>query len=255
MGKSKAGAAKKRRPYFQLTRRGAYGSLLLIVAACAWMFFVGVLVGRGTAPIHFDMQALNRELEALKRSSEERRRQQLEAYAAAMEDASTLDVYAELKRSDDELTIDPALSRRVPTPRARTEAPDAAGPAAQTAIRVIRRREGMQAKTAGRPKLKIRPTVKKSATPANRSSDTRAASDRNGRLTVQVAAIKNARAATQMVTRLRRDGFDAYQSKKTLPGQGTWYRVRVGRYRDRQSAAGDMRRLKGQGASPIIVAY
>ena len=41
MGKTKKGAAQKRGVYLQLTRRGTYGSLLLIVLACAWMFFVG----------------------------------------------------------------------------------------------------------------------------------------------------------------------------------------------------------------------
>jgi cell division septation protein DedD len=255
MGKTKTGAAQKRQPYLQLTRRGAYGSLLLIIVACAWMFFMGVLVGRGTAPIHFDMEALSRELETLKQASEARRRRQLESYAAALEDASTLDVYAELKRSDDKLTIAPDLSRRVPMPSARMEASDAAAPTDPAAVPVIRRQEGLQAKTAGQPKLKVHPAARKSSTPEDRSAAPRASSGQHGRLTVQVAAIKDARAAAQMVTRLRRSGFDAYQAKKTLPGEGTWYRVRVGRYRDRQSAAGVMRRLRGQGVSPIIVAY
>jgi cell division septation protein DedD len=255
MGKTKTGAAKKRQAYLQLTRRGAYGSLLLIIVACAWMFFVGVLVGRGTAPIHFDMEALSRELEALKQSSEEHRRRQLESYAAALEDQSALDVYAELKRSDDKLTIDPGLSRRVPAPSARTEAVAPAGRADRPAIPVIRRREGLRAKASGRPGLKFRPAVEGDAPPVTKSAGTKVPTGRHGRLTVQVAAIKDARAAAQMVARLRRAGFDAYQSKSALPGQGTWYRVRIGRYPDRQSAAGVMRRLEGQGVSPIVVAY
>lgn len=255
MAKTKTGVAKKRQPYLQLTRQGAYGSLLLIIAACAWMFFVGVLVGRGTSPIQFDMEALNRELAALKQSSEDRRRQQLESYADALGDPSTLDVYAELKRSDDKLTIDPDLSRRVPTPSARMETPDAAVPTEQPAIPVIRPQEGLQAKAAERPKLKIRPSAKKTAPPKAESAGVSAPAGRHGSLTVQVMAIKDARMAAQIVARLRRDGFDAYQSKTTLPGKGTWYRVRVGRYRDQQSAAGDMRRLKRQGVSPLIVAY
>ena len=184
MGKTKTGAAQKRRPYLQLTRRGAYGSLLLIVAACAWMFFVGVLVGRGTAPIHFDMAALNRELEALKQASEERRRQQLESYAAALEDTSTLDVYAELKRSDDKLTIDPDLSRRVPMPSARPEKPGAAAPAEQAGIPVIRRQTGLQAKATRRPKTKTRAAANNTASPQTAAADTRAPAGRPGSLTV-----------------------------------------------------------------------
>ncbi|MDJ0883870.1 MAG: SPOR domain-containing protein [Desulfobacterales bacterium] len=255
MGKTKKGAAKKRQAYLQLTRRGAYGSLLLIALACAWMFFIGVLVGRGTAPVRFDMEALSRELKALKQASEERHRRQLESYAAALEDQSDLDVYEELKRADDQLTIDPALRRRVPAPSERTEAAESAQPAEPAAVPLIRRQEGLRAKTADRPALTLRPAAtEKKPPPADTVRDRTPAVPR-GDLTVQVAAVKDARVARQMVTRLRGKGFEAYQSTAAIPGQGTWYRVRVGRYTDRKSAADTMRRLKGQGLTPIIIAY
>ncbi len=244
MGKTKKGAAQKRQPYFQLTRRGTYGSLLLIVLACAWMFFVGVLVGRGTSPIQFDMEALSRELEALKKSSEERRRQQLDSYAAALEDQSTLDVYEELKRADDQLTIDPSLNRQIPAPSIGTETAAAAS-VDQAGPPVIRRTEGLRAKSPGRTGLDVRPSA---------GSGTRTPVDRRGRLTLQVAAVKDAQVAQKMVTRLQAQGFDAYRSAATAGAQGTWHRVRVGRFADRQAAAGTMRRLEGQGLSPIIVA-
>ena len=70
-----------------------------------------------------------------------------------------------------------------------------------------------------------------------------------------MAALKDARVADRMVERLRRQGHAAYQSTATIAGSGTWYRVRIGRYRNRQVAAGLMRQLKGQGLKPIIVAY
>ncbi len=255
MGKTKTGAAKKRRPYLQLTRRGTYGSLLLIVVACGWMFFVGVLVGRGTAPIRFDIEALSRELETLKKSSEERRRRQLESYAEALEDQSTLDVYEELKRTDDGLTIDPDLSRQIPAPSAPSEAAAPVPPADQPAIPVLRRREGLQAKTPGRAALKVRPGAGVNSSPPTATRRGQRAAQQRGHLTVQVAAVKDAQVAKQMVTRLRAKGFEAYQSTASHPGQGTWHRVRVGRYGDRQAAAGILRRLEGQGLTPIIVAY
>ena len=255
MGKTKTGATKKRRPYLQFTRRGAYGSLLLIIAACAWMFFMGVLVGRRTAPIHFDMEALSRELEALKKSSEERRRRQLESYAAALEDQSALDVYEELKRADDQVAIDPALSRQVPAPSPRKEAAVAAPPANQAAVPIIRRQKGLRPKTAGRPKLSVRPVSAGRPSPSADAVRADAPSRSRGALTIQVAAVKDAQVARQMVQRLRGEGFEAYQSMASPPGQGTWYRVRIGRYADREAAAGTIRRLEGQGLTPIIVTY
>ncbi len=254
MGKSKTGASRKRGPYLQLTRRGTYGSLLLIAAACAWMFFMGVLVGRGTAPIHFDMEALNRELKALKQSSEERRRRQLDSYAAALEDQSALDVYAELKRSDDKLTIDPSLSRRVPAPMDQGDAAARLSDDSPPAIPVIKRREGLRSKVPGRLALKVRPATRSAAPP-------RAAADRRppptakqGRFTVQVAALKDARVAAQMVERLRREGFEAFLSTTTIAAKGTWHRVRIGHYPDSQAAIGVVRRLEAQGLRPLVVA-
>ena len=120
---------------------------------------------------------------------------------------------------------------------------------------MIRRLEGLRAKTAKRPALAVRPAAREKTPPATDTARDRTAVGQRGSLTVQVAAVKDARVARQMVTRLRGEGFAAYQSTAALPGQGTWYRVRVGRYTDRQSAAGTMRRLKGQGLTPIIVAY
>ena len=244
MGKTKKGAAQKRQPYFQLTRRGTYGGLLLVVLACAWMFFVGVLVGRGTSPIQFDMEALSRDLEALKKNSEERRRQQLDSYAAALEDQSTLDVYEELKRADDQLTIDPSLNRQIPAPSIGTETA-AAAPVDPAGPPVIRRMEGLRAKSPGRTGLDVRPSA---------GSGARTPADPRGRVTLQVAAVKDAQVAQKMVTRLQAQGFEAYRSSATAGAQGTWHRVRVGRFADRQAAAGTMRRLEGQGLSPIIVA-
>ena len=253
MGKTKKGAAQKRGVYLQLTRRGTYGSLLLIVLACAWMFFVGVLVGRGTSPIQFDMEALSRELEALKVSSEARRRQKLDAYAGALEDQSTLDVYEELKRADDRLTIDPSLNRQVPAPSVGAEQP-AAAPAKPAGPPVIGRRQGLRAKGPGRPALDVRPSAgAQKGPPAKAGRGTRTAVAPHGRVTLQVAAVKDARVAQKMVTRLKAQGFDAYRSAASAGGQGPWHRVRVGRFADRQAAAAIKRRLEGQGLAPIFV--
>ncbi|MDJ0723366.1 MAG: SPOR domain-containing protein [Desulfobacterales bacterium] len=253
MGKTKKGAPPKRRVYLQLSRRGAYGSLLLIVLACAWMFFVGVLVGRGTSPIQFDMEALSREIAALKASSEERRRQQLDSYAAALEDQSTLDVYEELKRADDGLTIDPSLNRQIPEPSVGTEQP-AAGTAEPGAPPVIRRRQGLRGKGPGRSGLDVRPSARAGTSPPTKAGrETRTPVEPRGRMTLQVAAVKDVDVARKMVAELRAQGFDAYRSTATTGGQATWHRVRVGRFTDRQAAAATMRRLEGRGLAPIVV--
>ena len=47
-----------KKPFIVLSRRKIAGWLSLIFFLCAWMFVLGVLVGRGTAPVKFDIAAL-----------------------------------------------------------------------------------------------------------------------------------------------------------------------------------------------------
>ena len=42
----------------------AWGRYLTIVFISAWMFILGVFVGRGTAPVKFDIKKLSRELKS-----------------------------------------------------------------------------------------------------------------------------------------------------------------------------------------------
>jgi hypothetical protein len=50
----------------------AWGKALLVLFVAAWMFVLGVLVGRGSAPVHFDIMELQKELETLRRAREKR---------------------------------------------------------------------------------------------------------------------------------------------------------------------------------------
>jgi len=51
-----------------------------------------------------------------------------------------------------------------------------------------------------------------------------------GLLTIQVASLKNEQAAGEVVARLEQMGYDAYKVTVSLPGDGTYHRVRVGHF-------------------------
>ena len=53
-----------RKPFLVLSRRAIVGWLGVIFILCAWMFVIGVLVGRGTAPVKFDIDSLQNKLAA-----------------------------------------------------------------------------------------------------------------------------------------------------------------------------------------------
>ena len=52
-----------KKPFVVLSRKSIAGWLGVIFILCAWMFVVGLLVGRGTAPVQFKVDGLQTKLE------------------------------------------------------------------------------------------------------------------------------------------------------------------------------------------------
>jgi cell division septation protein DedD len=244
---AKTKTTPKRKPVWQLSRRGVYGSIALALTACAWTFFVGVLVGRGTVPIKFDMEKLGQDLHALREQVQHQQARQLEAYSAAVENKSNMDFYEDLKQPGDDPAIDPNLIRTPPQPTTGPAAPAPAegqDPPAPSGVPVQRRMAGLQ------PKKKAavhKPAPTPSAPP--RTASPAAA----GALTLQVAALQDAKTADEMVARLRKEGYSAHRTSVTIPGKGRWYRIQVGRFSDREQAAQTIHALESKGLKPILV--
>ena len=74
-----------------------------------------------------------------------------------------------------------------------------------------------------------------------------------GLLTIQVASLKNATKARQMVARLKRKGYEAYEVAVNVPGKGTYHRVRVGHFADSNEAGRVAARLKQDKLEAMIV--
>jgi cell division septation protein DedD len=69
-----------------------------------------------------------------------------------------------------------------------------------------------------------------------------------GKFTVQVSAFQNRAQADHLVSNLKNKGYDAYIAQATIPGKGVWYRVRIGKYPNRdaaQSTANTLKRKEG----------
>ena len=113
--------------------------LCIIFFVSAWMFVLGVLVGRGTAPVHFDIESLQKELAALKEAVQKKEQLWYKNRSEAVPDKPDLDFYEALKKNKVEARLRPAERRpdkpaknlkRVPTPEkvkppeSRPDAPD-----------------------------------------------------------------------------------------------------------------------------------
>jgi cell division protein FtsN len=227
-------------------RKAIFWPLMGLLALCGWVFFLGVLVGRGTAPVEFDLQALESKLQALREQLLQEQESQLQAYSEGGEPPSDLEFYEALKGAQEAPRIRPDTVANI------ERAADGAGAAlGETDTGIKRPRADLKAKPSARstatappaaPAPVAAPAPAKAAAPASQ-----------GPLSIQVASLQEADRADQMVQGLRAQGFAAYTSTVTIPGKGVWYRIRVGSFQRREDAAATLQGLKARGLNPIVV--
>lgn len=187
------------------------------------MFVLGVLVGRGTAPINFDIQALQKELLELKESMVKQEKRAMEADAAKTGDKPSLDFYEALKRKEKDEQIQ--TIEKKPPPKAPSKAP------------LISQKRISKTKDTQTDKKKL---VSVKPTPA-------------GPLAIQVASTKDEASAKALVKKLNQLGYAGFSIKAEIPNKGTWYRVRVGPYRTRSEAEQVHQELANEKFKGIVV--
>ncbi|WP_319406299.1 SPOR domain-containing protein [uncultured Desulfosarcina sp.] len=217
-----------------LKRRIAWGRYLLVFFVAAWMFVLGVLVGRGTAPVNFDTQALQKELAALRDAMMKKERDAVEKAIRGEDEKAPLEFYEALKKDGPDITV------QIPAPEVSTTEPS---PQAETVESLQPPHKSRTAVMAKKSTAADTPTV----------GTTPAAAETPGNLTIQVASLKDGAAAERIVANLKKDGYPAYLSRIVIPDKGLWFRVRVGRYTDREQATADMDRLTRGQRKPILV--
>lgn len=188
---------------------------------CLWMFILGLLVGRGTAPVRFDIERLQDELAGLKAATIE---DTVQRYQVA---------FQELDREKD-LGFHEALKDE------ETELPSAAFSSAASSS---------DSATRSSAKTEV-PVAKKTKASEFQKPQ---ATEPSGGWTIQVAATQDEAQGSQLVDRLEKLGYPAYIEPAAIPGKGTWYRVRVGGYASRKAAETDKAKLEKKRFSPMIV--
>jgi len=194
-----------------------YGRVVAVFLISACMFTVGVLVGRGNAPVEFDIQQLQNEIKALK--AREKR--------------------AETARSKVEPGFYEALKKPVektPPPAPRKPVPKQPVPPAVA-----------EKKVAAKP-------VPEKAGKAKSEKALRELGGSDKPLTIQVSSLKDHALAQQTATALKAAGYNAYVITAMVPGKGVWHRVRLGAFADKNEAAPAMKKLKSEGRRPILMA-
>ena len=207
-----------------MTRKGVFLGICLFFFISAWMFVLGVLVGRGTAPVHFDIEVLQNELIALKESIIKQEQDKQRTDAALVQTKQELNFYEALKgpKKEEDLKLEPQAEKPRPSTPEKTQ-------------------------------TKTRDTQKKVPTSLKKKSLVVSSSVPGGTYTVQVASTKDARAADQVVKKLQTKGYRAYKTKAEITGKGTWYRVRVGGFGSRSQADKVRAQLQKYGYKGMVV--
>lgn len=184
-----------------------------------WMFVLGLLVGRGTAPVEFDVYHLQKKIAGLKKATVEKTTQR---YKIAFE---------ELDKK-----IDLGFHEALPDPKLKIQAPEPAPGAGQLQTE---KKVTKDAVSKIPHKAKKERFQKKLTPPAG--------------MVIQVVATKDEGHAEKVVAKLKTLGYHAYRTIGDVPGKGTWHRVRVGGFKNVQEAKTAVNQLKDKRFSPIII--
>lgn len=202
----------KKEPFFSMTLKGIFGWACAFFFVAGWMFVLGVFVGRDTAPVQFDIKNLEKELAALKEAFIKREQKEIKSASGSLNQKPVLDFYEALKDTRDFMSNEKKIKNHDKKP---------------LPMQVVS--EDINKSTAAKLSLK---TVA-----ANHPKN-------NNGITIQVAAVKDVKAADQFVEKLRKKGYPAYTAIRKVSEKKTWYRIRVGHYEKRDDAIDTLNRLK-----------
>jgi cell division septation protein DedD len=226
----------EKKPFMTLSRKAAGGWSVVVFIISAWMFVMGVMVGRGTAPVSFDIDQLKKTLESAQRTVQQKLPQiRPRPEAAEMKNKADLGFYDSLPKSREETeTLNltkslPALAKTEPP--AQKPAESAAPPKAE--------------KPAAVPAPASAPAAPPPAAPAQAAP--------GKPLTVQIAAVKTEEEARRLLEKLRQRGYGAYIEPIATPDKGAWYRLRMGEFPSKEFARSTVDRLQKDGFKPDIV--
>jgi DedD protein len=197
-------------------KKKSYGYLWAVFLISGCMFTVGVLVGRGNAPVEFDIQKLQNEIAALK--AKEKR--------------------AEAARYKIEPGFYEALKKPVET---------TPPPPVKTAAKKPPEAPVIKKKAAAKPA----PDDSRDRRAAEKAIRELGGSDKP--LTIQVSSLKDHALALRTEKALKAAGYNAYIITAMVPGKGVWHRVRLGAFADKKEAAPVLKQLKSEGRHPILM--
>ncbi len=272
---------KKPVPFLTINNTNMLGWLMSCFIICGCMFFLGVLVGRNTAPVQFDVDRLEEKLSNLQESVlKQKETEKSETVNRDMGAEPELPVVYEdiidtLKDKGKapeiyEQFVPPTLKPKyAKTPPAKTSPEPEKKPAApEPEKQAAKTEETVPSEPVAALKPEIRPVPlevsepvaapepvaqEKTAPAAEKAVPKATESEPAGQgFAIQVASLKDPEKARQLMNKFKEKGYPAFCQSSEVNG-ATWHRVRIGPYPDRALADKDQDRLKAAGVDSLII--
>ncbi len=196
----------------------------LYVFIAAWMFVLGIMVGRGNSPVKFDTQKFQKRLETIAQDFGAQKK---------VPEKINLKFYDVLDRTEIEEVV---IFDNKPVKGDREEIFPQKEVLTQESIplKTSKKKQTFKNKTV-KVTQKIRSEIKQSLQDKTSSKAKNSNKDKNiiipvkGKYTVQIAAYKDFKDAVSQGAILQKKGFSSYRVKGQKDGK-TWYRVRSGSF-------------------------
>jgi len=237
---------------------------------CGFMFSIGVLVGRNTAPVRFDVDSLEEVLgnlqhrdDALKAEREAKEKIRL---ADGSKKQPSRDILFQLQDKGDRPKIYQQYAPPLLKPKYAKAPPSKEDQRLAEASGTDENEGGVSEEPdmmpidiaedspiTNAPKPAGIAEVKK---PATAPSETVIAEMPKpataGKFAIQVASLKDQDQARMLMNKFKEKGYPAFFQSSNLNGQ-IWHRIRIGPYPDRELAVKDQNRLKQAGVDCLVL--
>ena len=211
-----------------------------IFILCGWMFFIGVLVGRGTSPVSFDTRSFQKKLAAVaagdKKEHKPEKKLDFDFYEMLQQPALTGN--GKFHKADEIL---PAKSHNR---NLRNGEKNIA-----KAMKIKKSKKNM---TFSSPKKRTVYSTSAFSISAHPEFAHFESSSPVKTYTIQIAAYRNLTDALKLIKYFKIKGYNAYRTMGRT-GNKIWHRVRIGSFRDMDSAKRTEKKLESINIKGIII--
>ena len=211
-------SSKKKKISPEPKKKTAALQFFILFFTSAWMFILGLLVGRGTAPLRIDIKSLQSRLAEVT----EKEQKYYNIDQAAASNKTSLGFYSDLQKTEKK-----------------------------------NRKNKIISSSANKKSLKKKYLVSEAIDNKQKLDVSKKKIQKNKvqkKYTIQVGASKDSKIADKLVAKLKKKRYPAYKLKAVIPEKGTWFRIRIGSYKDKTDAMKIINRLKKDKFNVMLVA-